>query len=364
MNDGATPGGWLRIGEVARRTGLTVRALHHYDRLGLVVPSERSWGDHRLYSPSDLRRLLDVQHLRALGLSLAEVAAALDDPGFDPNRVLDEHIDQLRQRITLQQQLLERLSVLRAGNEAAWPDLLDTIALTARLRHPDATVRVRAVLDGEAIPLLVLLDRLATESDPAVQGMLAWAVAQHGTPAVGPLVGLLASPHADVRLHVVQALAKLGDPAAVEPLIGLLDDPAEPVRSASVTALGRLGDERALPALIRLLGGTEVPLSAAVTDALIDFGAPAARLLAADPPAGASARSQAVEVLAQIDSPAARDALLAHATDPDPQVRLAAVFALAGVPGEAADAALATAAASGDRQLVAVAERIIADRRR
>ena len=63
MNDGATPGGWLRIGEVARRTGLTVRALHHYDRLGLLVPSERSWGDHRLYTPSDLRRLLDIQHL-------------------------------------------------------------------------------------------------------------------------------------------------------------------------------------------------------------------------------------------------------------------------------------------------------------
>ncbi|MFT4224925.1 HEAT repeat domain-containing protein, partial [Micropruina sp.] len=68
--------------------------------------------------------------------------------------------------------------------------------------------------------------------------------------------------------------------------------------------------------------------------------------------------------LAQIDSPAARDALLAHATDPDPQVRLAAVFALAGVPGEAADAALAAAAASKDRQLVALAERIMTDRRR
>jgi DNA-binding transcriptional MerR regulator len=354
----------LRIGEVARRTGLTVRALHHYDRLGLLVPSERSWGDHRLYTPADLERLLAVQHLRALGLSLAEVAAALDDPGFDPNRVLDEHIDRLRERIALQQQLLERLLVLRAGNEAAWPDLLDTIALTARLQHPDATVRVRAALDGEAVPLAALLDRLATESDPAVQDMLAWAVVQHGRAATAQLIGLLTGPRSGVRLAVVRALAKLGDPAAVEPLLALLDDPVERVRSAVATALGRLADDRALPALIGLLGTAEGPLAAAVTDALIDFGDSAARRLAADPPAGATARTRAVEVLAQLDGPLAREALLARTADPDPRVRLAAVFALADVPGEAADAALAEAAASGDRQLVALAERIIADRRR
>lgn len=358
------PDGPLRIGEVSRRTGLTVRALHHYDRLGLLVPSERSWGDHRLYTPSDLHRLLAIQHLRALGLSLAEVAAALDDPGFDPNEVLDEHIDRLQERMALQQELLRRLRVLRAGNQAGWPDLLEVIALTERLQHPDATVRVRAVLDGYAVPLPALLDRLAAESDPAVQDMLAWAVVRHGPAATVPLIDLLVSRQAGVRLHVVRALAKLGDPAAVEPLLRLLDDPVEQVRAAAATALGRLADERAMPALIGLLGTAEDTLGAAVTDALIDFGDAAAQRLAADPPDAAPARAQAVEVLAQLGGQLATAALLAHATDPDPQVRLAAVFALAEVPGEAADAALAEAAASGDRQLVALAERIMADRRR
>lgn len=359
------PDGPLRIGEVSRRTGLTVRALHHYDRLGLLVPSERSWGDHRLYTPSDLQRLLAIQHLRALGLSLAEVAAALDDPGFDPNRVLDEHIDRLREQLTLQQELLRRLRILRAGNEAGWPDLLEAISLSERLQHPDATVRVRAVLDGDAVPLPALLDRLAAESDPAVQDMLAWAVVQHGREAAAPLIELLVSRQDGVRLHAVRALAKLGDPAAVEPLLALVvDDPVEQVRAAAVTALGRLADERALPALIELLGATQDALAAATTDALIDFGDAAAQRLAAEPPKAAPARAQAVEVLTQLAGPLARDALLACAADPDPQVRLAAVFALADVPGEAADAALADAATSEDRQLVALAERIMADRRR
>lgn len=44
----------LRVGELARRTGLSVRTLHHYDDLGLLTPSGRSSGDHRLYSVADL----------------------------------------------------------------------------------------------------------------------------------------------------------------------------------------------------------------------------------------------------------------------------------------------------------------------
>ena len=43
-----------RIGEVATSTGLTVRALHHYDQIGLVVPSARTSGGHRLYTDADL----------------------------------------------------------------------------------------------------------------------------------------------------------------------------------------------------------------------------------------------------------------------------------------------------------------------
>jgi DNA-binding transcriptional MerR regulator len=61
-----------------------VRTLRHFDERGLLVRSERTSGDHRFYSSDDFRRLLAVQHLTSLGLSLSEVKAALDDPGYPP----------------------------------------------------------------------------------------------------------------------------------------------------------------------------------------------------------------------------------------------------------------------------------------
>ncbi|HLN67422.1 MAG TPA: MerR family transcriptional regulator [Streptosporangiaceae bacterium] len=64
-----------RIGEVATATGLTVRALHHYDQIGLVVPSVRTSGGHRLYTSADLVLLYEVTAMRQLGLSLDQVAS-------------------------------------------------------------------------------------------------------------------------------------------------------------------------------------------------------------------------------------------------------------------------------------------------
>lgn len=58
-------GSGIRIGEVARRTGLTVRTLRLYDEMGLVEASARTSGDHRLYSSQDLERLVLVQHLKS-----------------------------------------------------------------------------------------------------------------------------------------------------------------------------------------------------------------------------------------------------------------------------------------------------------
>jgi DNA-binding transcriptional MerR regulator len=66
-----------RIGEVATATGLTVRALHHYDQIGLVVPSARTSGGHRLYTSADLMLLYQVTAMRQLGLSLEQVGILL-----------------------------------------------------------------------------------------------------------------------------------------------------------------------------------------------------------------------------------------------------------------------------------------------
>lgn len=89
------------IGEVARRTGITVRTLHHYDELGLLVP-DRSETGQRLYAAADLDRLAAILTYRALGIGLARIAQLLEgdeDEGAvlgRRRREVIEHIERLR----------------------------------------------------------------------------------------------------------------------------------------------------------------------------------------------------------------------------------------------------------------------------
>ena len=63
----------FRIQEFAKLAGVTVRTLHHYDRLGLLSPAQRSERRYRLYCHEDLGRLERILMLRYLGLSLREI---------------------------------------------------------------------------------------------------------------------------------------------------------------------------------------------------------------------------------------------------------------------------------------------------
>jgi DNA-binding transcriptional MerR regulator len=79
------------IGELARASGVTVRTLHHYDRIGLVSPGERTPAGHRRYVEADVRRLYRVRTLCGMGLSLDEVSVVLRNAGDD--------LDSLRGRV-------------------------------------------------------------------------------------------------------------------------------------------------------------------------------------------------------------------------------------------------------------------------
>jgi len=68
-----------RAHEFAETAGVTVRALHHYDRLGLLKPSHRSERGYRLYSDSDLARLEQIVVLKFLGLPLKQIRELLKD---------------------------------------------------------------------------------------------------------------------------------------------------------------------------------------------------------------------------------------------------------------------------------------------
>ena len=71
------------VGAVATLTGVSVRTLHHYDHIGLVVPSVRTPAGYRGYTDADIERLHLVLVYRSVGLPLDEIRALLDDAGAD-----------------------------------------------------------------------------------------------------------------------------------------------------------------------------------------------------------------------------------------------------------------------------------------
>ncbi|NLT54403.1 MAG: MerR family transcriptional regulator [Actinomycetales bacterium] len=354
----------LRIGEVARRSGLTVRTLRHYDDLGLLVPSDRTHGDHRLYSAEDVRRLLAVQQLRSLGLSLAEVGAALDDPAFDAADTLAAHIALVEQRLAAEHELLGRLRSLRDAADSGWEEVLALVALTERLGHRESAVRLRAALDAPtAAPLALLVANLAAEPDPAVQDVLAWAVVQQGPDAVPLVVEHLVEPDPAVRVRMSIVLAKLADARAVPALVGLLDDADREVVSSAAFALGRIGGPDALAALVGRLGRDPDSGRDSLGDAIACFGEQAVGPLTEALAAGdRDVREHAAEVLGFVAGAGSAPALAAALADADPGVRLAALLALGRLEGEQADAAIRGAAASEEPRIRALALRLTADR--
>ncbi|MGW7490810.1 MerR family transcriptional regulator [Streptomyces sp. NPDC054786] len=87
------------VGQVAAFAGVTVRTLHHYDEIGLLLPGERNHAGHRRYGEDDLDRLQQILFYRELGFPLDEVAVLLDDPHADPQEHLRRQHDLLTGRI-------------------------------------------------------------------------------------------------------------------------------------------------------------------------------------------------------------------------------------------------------------------------
>jgi DNA-binding transcriptional MerR regulator len=116
----------LKIGELAKRTGLTVRTLHHYDDLGLLSPSARSDAGYRLYNQADAMRLYRILALRQLGLSLADIGTSFASDGSTMPALIDRQLTALDARIAEAAALRKRLVWLRGSLKAgASPELAD-----------------------------------------------------------------------------------------------------------------------------------------------------------------------------------------------------------------------------------------------
>lgn len=351
-----------RIGEVAERTGVTRRTLRHYDELGLLVPSARSSSDYRLYDEADLVRLLQIQSLKALGLNLAEIGRALADPHLDATATLTAHRESLARRIAAEQQLADRLAGLARSTQRSWQDVLAAIAAVQLLAHPDPMVRLRAAMELPADPA-ELLHALRDETDPAVQEMLIWALAQHPQQAAAVRAELTSSTPG-YRRALLRILAKWSDLAAAAQVIDYLNDEDPVVRDQAVDTLGQLICPESTAALVALLGNDAVDRDRVIAAVIHHGSAATAAVIQTLHTGSPQARRASAEVLGSADETAAD--LAVHAlgqalTDADDEVRQTALMALGGLGRRARPTLLA---ATADPALRPLATRLLDATRR
>jgi DNA-binding transcriptional MerR regulator len=106
--------------EFARLSGVTVRALHHYDRLGLLKPSRHTRAGYRLYSKSDVARLEQIVALKFIGLSLKQIKQVLSRKSVDLASTLRQQrqaIEEKRNRLELAIKAIQRAEYVAAANK-------------------------------------------------------------------------------------------------------------------------------------------------------------------------------------------------------------------------------------------------------
>lgn len=173
----------LKVGELAKHAGLTVRTLHHYDEIGLLKPSGRSDSGYRLYSREDVARLHGIQALRQLGLALADIGAMLEKGGTPPGLIIDQQMRALDREIARATELRDHLGLLQhqlaKGNEPGMADWLDTLGLMKTYGKYFSAAELKTIfanwslIESEWEPLVAavrgVMNRELAADDPEVQ---------------------------------------------------------------------------------------------------------------------------------------------------------------------------------------------------
>lgn len=324
----------MLIGEVARRSGVSARMLRHYDALGLVRPTGRTVGGYREYLPEDIRRIFQVEGLRTLGLSLREIARALDDPGFTPAALVGDLIRNTEQRLHRERELLERLRTVDAAAPSGWPDVLRIVELLHGLGSENIARRQQVVLapaEEGPMPAELLAEAVLTESDPNVAGALRWALARSGGDGVASVAAGLRSEDVEVRRRAVLMLAELSGDEVTGVLAKALEDPDPAVRRHAALALGARGETGAVPTLVEtIVQGPNDVEAAELLGALARDRPWADRIMSAlaeelaSPDADSAVRIRLTQALAEMPGTIALDTLRELAQDEERAVALLA----------------------------------------
>lgn len=122
----------IKIGDLASRSGVSIRTLHHYDEIGLLSPAHRTESGHRVYGREEVVRLQQILSLRQAGFALDQIGDLLDRRGMGPREAIELHIARLKEQMATQQQLIARLESLAAHCGTADVDqYLETMEMMA-----------------------------------------------------------------------------------------------------------------------------------------------------------------------------------------------------------------------------------------
>jgi DNA-binding transcriptional MerR regulator len=144
----------LKIGQLAQHAGLTVRALHHYDAIGLLRPSVRTDAGYRLYDRDDAARLQQIQALRQLGMPLADIGHFLAYSGTSALAIVERQLAALQQQIDEAARMHAHLLALHArlarGEQpelAEWLTTLEQMKMYDKYFSRDELAKLRMVHD-------------------------------------------------------------------------------------------------------------------------------------------------------------------------------------------------------------------------
>lgn len=133
----------IKVGDLAAAAGLTVRAIHHYEHIGLLAPPTRTAAGHRLYGAEAVRRLYVVNRLRSLGLSLEQIRRALDDPQWSLANALQHHLAAADRQIETLVQLRAAATTVLADLANADDPTRDLIEVISAMQLVDSPLRRR-----------------------------------------------------------------------------------------------------------------------------------------------------------------------------------------------------------------------------
>lgn len=148
---------YLRIGQIAQRTGVSAKALRLYEQRGLLQPCAHTEGGYRLYGPAALRRLMQILLLKRSGFTLAQIGALAASKATVIANLLGERIAALQRELADKTRALRTLQTVanRVGSASALDldQLLESISMTNTLElHLSPALRERAEKFAALIP--------------------------------------------------------------------------------------------------------------------------------------------------------------------------------------------------------------------